>query len=238
MKNKTRNNKRKPLLVVALVLMVALVLGMGAMTYSRYISTTDMGDASVATVAKWGYVVSIDAQNMFGKEYNKGTVAVTATTNDVRAVADSTGLIIAPGTGGSVDIKINGVAEVLAQLSITVNDSQDVSLKENEVAYNPIKWTLKDDGTAVTGVENVDLDTLVTKLGTYTSDIPAGTEYNNKTYTISWVWDIDSGNDDADTVLGWFSAGKTTNYDSAVYTDIVNQIKLDISVTIKQIQNP
>ena len=64
MKNKTRNNKRKPLLVVALVLMVALVLGMGAMTYSRYISTAEMDDGkTTATVAKWGYVVTINADN-------------------------------------------------------------------------------------------------------------------------------------------------------------------------------
>ena len=247
MKNKTRNNKRKPLLVVALVLMVALVFGMGAMTYSRYISTAEMDDGkTTATVAKWGYVVTINADDMFGKEYNNGTITTSATTNDVRAVVYYTGdnkLIVAPGTSGSMTITVNGKADVLAQLSITVNDSQDVSLKENGAAYNPIKWTLKDDDTAVSGVENVGLNTLVTQLGNYTSDVPAGTEYNNKTYTISWSWALDSDNheyDDADTVLGLAAADKVSDasysHNGKTYTEINTQLKLDLSVTIKQIQ--
>ena len=241
MKNKTRNNKRKPLLVVALVLMVALVLGMGAMTYSRYISTAEMDDGkTTATVAKWGYVVTINADNMFGEEYNNGTITTSATTNDVRAVVDYTGdnkLIVAPGTSGSMTITVNGKADVLAQLSIDVaNDYKDISLKEGEQPYKPIKWTLKKNNAAVDGVSDVTLETLVGKLNSTETTINAGDNIYD-TYTISWSWPLDSSNDDADTVLGWYSAGKTGNYNSSIYTDIVNQIKLDLSVTIKQIQN-
>ena len=241
MKNKTRNNKRKPLLVVALVLMVALVLGMGAMTYSRYISTAEMDDGkTTATVAKWGYVVTINANNMFGEEYNNNIVATENGDNDVRAVVEYDGennLIVAPGTSGSMTITVNGKADVLAQLSIdVVNDYKDISLKEGGQPYNPIKWTLKDGENVVPAANGVTLGKLVEELKECTQVIKAGDNIN-KTYTISWSWPLDSSNDDADTVLGWYSAGQIGNYNNSIYTDIVNQIKLDLSVTIKQIQN-
>lgn len=251
MKNKTRNNKRKPLLVVALVLMVALVLGMGAMTYSRYISTDKTNaNETTATVAKWGYVVTINAENMFGEEYNNNIVATTSGDNDVRAVVNYTGdnnLIVAPGTGGSMTITVNGNADVLAQLSITVNDSQDVSLKENGAAYNPIKWTLKKQigGEAETEVvKDKTLAELVTGLGNCTQVIKASETINNITYTISWSWALDSVNneyDDADTVLGLAAANKVSEpsytHNEKTYTEINTQLKLDLSVTIQQIQN-
>lgn len=246
MKNKTRNNKRKPLLVVALVLMVALVLGMGAMTYSRYISTDSMDpDKTTATVAKWGYVVTINADNMFGEEYNNNIVATTNENNDVRAVVEYDGnnkLIVAPGTGGSMTITVNGEADVLAQLSIDVaNDYKDISLKEDEQPYNPIKWTLKKqigNGAETEVVKDKTLAELVTELGKCTQVIKAGETINNITYTISWVWDID-GNDDADTVLGLAANEAKSEYthNEKTYTEINTQLKLDLSVTIQQIQN-
>ena len=134
-------------------------------------------------------------------------------------------------------ITVNGKADVLAQLSIDVaNDYKDISLKEGEQPYKPIKWTLKKNNAAVDGVSDVTLETLVGKLNSTETTINAGDNIDD-TYTISWSWPLDSSNDDADTVLGWYSAGKTGNYNSSIYTDIVNQIKLDLSVTIKQIQN-
>ena len=56
---------KKHLTIVAVVLMVALVVGMGAMTYARYISSYDSGE-QIATAAKWGFVVNADTTNLFG----------------------------------------------------------------------------------------------------------------------------------------------------------------------------
>ena len=53
MEKKNRKN-RKPLIVVAMLLMVALVVGLGAMTYSRYVSSFNSGTQQ-ATAAKWGF---------------------------------------------------------------------------------------------------------------------------------------------------------------------------------------
>ena len=49
--NKTKN--KKLFMVVAVVLMVALVAAMGTITYSRYVSSSDLGSQQ-ATAAKWG----------------------------------------------------------------------------------------------------------------------------------------------------------------------------------------
>lgn len=244
MKNKTRNNKRKPLLVVALVLMVALVLGMGAMTYSRYISTAEMDDGkTTATVAKWGYVVTIDASKMFGEEYKDGSIMTTKDeNNDVRAVVEYDGynnLIVAPGTGGSMTITVNGKADVLAQLSIDVaNDYKDISLKEGEQTYNPIKWTLKKNSEVVDGASGVTLETLVGKLNSTETTINAGDNIAD-TYTISWSWTLTGQNDEADTVLGLAANEAKSEYthNEKTYTEINTQLKLDLSVTIQQIQN-
>ena len=59
---------KKFLVIIATVLMACLVVGMGAMTYSRYISTTEL-PAQSATAAKWGYVITADASNLFGSDY-------------------------------------------------------------------------------------------------------------------------------------------------------------------------
>ena len=61
--NKTKN--KKLFMVVAIVLMLGLVAGMGAMTYSRYATKYDAPPQS-ATAAKWGFVVTANAENLFG----------------------------------------------------------------------------------------------------------------------------------------------------------------------------
>ena len=50
---KSRKNK-KMLVAVAMILMIALVAGMGAMTYSKYITSGTTGEQT-ATAAKWGF---------------------------------------------------------------------------------------------------------------------------------------------------------------------------------------
>ena len=60
---------KKFLTVMAMVLMVAMVVGMGTMTYARYVTSASMTNPESATAAKWGYVLSINSENLFGKQY-------------------------------------------------------------------------------------------------------------------------------------------------------------------------
>ena len=140
---------------MAMVLMVAMVVGMGTMTYARYVTQAGMPNAESATVADWGYVLTINSANLFGKQYEGNVVNESFVANDegndeidVKTVGEAD--IVAPGSGGSMTITVSGNAEVLAQLAIAVDNAatKDVVLVYKTAAdgaestYNPIKWTL------------------------------------------------------------------------------------------------
>ena len=257
-----KQKQKKILVVAALALMIALVSGMGAMTYARYISSAKV-DPQQATAAKWGFVVTADTSKLFSTDYTlvSGQYATPTTLDNgvaVNAHADTVGNIVAPGTSGSMTISVSGVSEVLAKLTLKVDDgSKDIKLD----SHKPIKWTLNkkvgDSAAAdVDGAVKVDFATLVTKLAAESAVIPAGTE-KVVTYTISWVWefDVDSATNIKDTIIGFKSAGvayaalSTTydmngaaysthisgdNYNSADY--ISTTLSFSMSITVEQIQ--
>ena len=222
---------KKLITVLAMLLMVATVVGMGTMTYSRYVTQAGMTAPEQATVADWGYVLTINSQNLFGKQYegnviNESFAATEDDKIDVMVVGEAKGKIIAPGTSGSMTITVSGNAEVLAQLAITVADtSKDVALvyKESDAGavktYNPIKWTLtkkvgEDDAEPV-GTANTTLANIVSSLQGQGGKIEAGTTIETTVYTLSWAWDInestaaDNATNKMDTALGMKAAGKT-----------------------------
>lgn len=218
MKNKSRKSK-KLLVVVAVVLMLGLVVGMGAMTYSRYVTSGTTG-TQTATAAKWGFVVTVNADNLFAKDYTKtgnNNLATTVTSNGVAVKASGTTDVVAPGTTGSMTISISGSAEVLAQLTIGLDDSyQDIYCD----TYNPVKWTLTKQGETTAIVENVKLADLNTELANANANakFTPGTDVND-TYTLTWKWDLENSETDAnvkDTVIGYKAFGKS-------YTDISNK---------------
>ena len=260
MQNVLKN--KKIVMIVAMVLMVALVAGMGAMTYSRYVSSADTPAAS-ATVAKWGYVVSFNTENMFGANYELNADNLAIVKNDgndvVKAQATASNFIVAPGTTGYMTINIDGVAEVLAALSIAAAEGYtDVTLDlVNGEDYQPVTWTLSDSNGEVTGCVDVSLATLVGKLASYSYTIAAGQTVDTH-LTITWEWALDKGEttNEYDTILGYFAAnGNTTltaeqltslGYTAETFAAVVNTaagaknsttINFDISATVKQIQD-
>lgn len=258
---KSRKNK-KILVAVAMVLMIALVAGMGAMTYSKYI-TTSSAPSQTATAAKWNYVVSADATNLFGAAYKEGNADTVATTNEEGIVvvqASSTANVVAPGTSGSMAITVNGESQVLAQFKMTM------TCTEIECAdYAPIKWTLKKgDGTLV--ADDVTLTEFLTALNAQTVkatwDATAEAYKFATAYTISWEWALTDPIDAAtqttcmyDTLIGYkaadaewasvqhvigatgetfaaFATAEGVNYEE----DIVTTMTIEFSATIEQVQ--
>ena len=106
---------KKLITVMAMVLMVAMVIGMGTMTYSRYVATESMDTPASATVAEWGYVLSINSAAMFGSKYENNAVTTDGDGSelDVNAAA----AVVAPGSSGSMTITLSGNAEVLAEIT-------------------------------------------------------------------------------------------------------------------------
>ncbi len=237
-----KNNRSKAvIIIVAMLLMIALVVGMGAMTYSRYITSGTTG-SQTATAAKWGFVVNVKAENLLGKNYTKGTgnLATIVESNGVavKASAGATDNIVAPGTTGSMDIEITGTAEVLSQLSINISeDATDISCG----SYKPIVWSLKRGEEKV--FENVLMGDLSTELGDVKEQVKPGESYATN-YTLSWSWPLENGKDVEDTAIGFYSQGKSfTEISSFIpgieqdtYDCISKDLKFTITVSVEQAQ--
>ena len=186
---KKSQKRQKRLVLVAMVLMIGLVAGMGAMTYSKYITTGSTNQT--ATAAKWGFVVNVDAENLFVSDYKyqSGTTATYNGTGGIVVNGTENAKVVAPGTSGSMAININGKAEVNARLTIVANEIE-VGVKMKEIffdSYYPVKWTLNDGVNNV--VEDETLAAVIAHLEGTSQLFVAGTEYN-KTYTLTWEWEF------------------------------------------------
>ena len=243
---------KKLITVLAMLLMVATVVGMGTMTYSRYVTSKDFGEQS-ATAAKWGYVLNVDTSNMFGDAYEDNVVTGYTDNDalDVKATAAATKLV-APGSSGYMTITVSGNAEVLAEFAIAVATGYtDVVLKFTDgttADYYPIVWTLEETvGSNTETVETGHLSEIVAALDDQSATIAAGASIPLTQYKISWSWALgETGINDTnkkDTALGMLAAEKDATEIQAATGLAVSEensvvdIKLDISATVEQIQN-
>lgn len=202
-------NKKKLSMMVATVLMAGLVAGMGAMTYSKYITSTKV-EAPQVTAAKWGFVVNVNTSKLFGDAYGTdGAVATTRDNDSVTVLADTEGkYIVAPGTHGEMTIEIDGTAEVDAKIAITATSDGSTDIGIADVSYYPVRWKLVGANQTF---ENKTLKEVLDTLNA-TDTIPANTKYEKK-YTLSWEWPFETGaNDEAkktnnlyDTLIGYKS---------------------------------
>lgn len=154
-----KQGKKRALVLVAMVVLLAVVLGMGGTTFAKYI-TVEQVPTQQATVAKWGYVVTANIENMFGSDYTKGTgdystIVDAGTGIAVKSASDPQVNVVAPGTSGSMTLAINGKAEVLSKINVAV-DAQAIQLtaltpsaKATSVSpitspnvYEPIVWAV------------------------------------------------------------------------------------------------
>lgn len=217
--DKQKASNVKSVVIVALMLLLVAVLGFGGYTLSKYL--TSKSETGSASVAKWGFTVTTDASKLFGTNYTFETnnSVVTDGNANLTVKASDTNNRVAPGTTGSMTIKISGEAEVLAQVNLAVKDGfTDVVLKytKDGVAgtdYAPVKWSLevKSDSltSGATAVTDGTLAEVVAELVKVNgTKVEAGTDVNQE-YVISWKWDFGTAevteNDYLDTVLGMYA---------------------------------
>ena len=240
--NSKFNKKKKMLVILSIVLMLTMVVGMGAFTFAKYVTTQTAGDQ--ADAAQWGFVITADASKLFGKDYTlsgTGTSAtVVPTGSGVAVKATGEGNVVAPGTTGSMTFSISGKAEVRAKVSLELAPTTDIYLN----TYYPVKWTLKENGTSVR--TDVTLSEALTALESSVDGIGSiepGTVVN-KTYVLSWTWAFDSGNNKSDTVLGLLAGGKTVEQINTIYGENTveagkygTSIAFGFTVTVEQTQS-
>lgn len=262
--NTQKKDNRKSVFVIALLLLLVAVIGFGGYTLSKYV--TKKSETGSASVAKWGYTITADASGLFGKDYKFAATNSTVTndTTGLTVSANNTDRTnrVAPGTTGSMTFSVKGTAEVLAQLTISMTDVQDVKLVYKkgtdgaETEYAPVKWTLKKNDTVVkvklnesdlaeTDLSGVSLAAIQKGLATVSTITPNATEIND-TYTISWVWDFENKTEGAtseqkeetdslDTLLGMVAnAGThTVAVKNGDYTEVMGAGKTNTTVAFK-----
>ncbi len=235
---KEKKAKKSILLAVIMALLIG-VIAFGSFTFAKYVTSETTGSKS-ARVAKWGFTISLEADDLFGDAYSRYT-KVSHDANSVDVKADTAGEdLVAPGTSGSMKFSIGGTAQVLSKLTIErMGQIKDIVLThgtgDGASAYYPVKWTLKKDGEAL--ITDGRLRDIVSEIESYSED---AIEINKPlahagTYTIEWRWEF-SGDDETnqkDTILGQIANGtEVENYTAT--TDVMFNLK----ITIEQIQAP
>lgn len=261
--NTQKKDNRKSIFVIALLLLLVAVIGFGGYTLSKYV--TKKSETGSASVAKWGYTIEANADKLFGTKYtfdNKNSVVTDSNAKLTVAASDAKTNKVAPGTTGSMTFTVKGTAEVLAQLSISMTDVQDVKLVYKkgtagaDTEYAPVKWTLKKNDTVVkvklnesdataTDLSGVSLAAIQKGLATVSTITPNATEIND-TYTISWVWEFENKTanatseqkeetDSLDTLLGMVANAGT--HDVAVkngdYTEVLGKTNTTVAFKLE-----
>lgn len=243
--NASKKDNRKSILVIGLLLLLVAVIGFGGYTLSKYVTKKSVKDNN-AQVAKWGFNVTADATNLFGKEYKydtKKNASITNSADGTTVTIKGTDFVVAPGGHGEMTFSISGSAEVLAQIEIKIENAQDIVLAytkgETAGTYSPIKWTLKkNNDDAKTGLSLAELVKAVNTTSTYEAN---GTEVTDN-YTISWDWAYEGTETDVDvldTLLAMYAknTANTTNGDYTVNaTDTKTTMSFDFSISVTQLQ--
>lgn len=184
MKSKT---KKRIGIIAMMVLLVVAIAATAGTTLAKYISSATV-TSQTATVAKWGYTITTNAEDLFSKQYNSNVIVDSeAEEMDVKASAK----VVAPGTSsansdeeakGALVVTVNGYAEVKAQLVIDITAFNTVWLdrtvesvitgntekpydKLGSDVYYPLDWTITAGGeTANLTFTETDADDLADEL--------------------------------------------------------------------------
>ena len=252
MQKKNENKKNKKVVVVAaMALLLALVGISGGETYAKYAS--EKTNSSSATVAKWGYVLSMNSTNLFGEKYAETTGKVDPAGEAVVSNTASTN-VLAPGTNGELTFGFYGQSEVLAEAVLDLNVT-DIFCNTDQASvknYYPIVWQLEvsQRNNPSDAYDKSYLNT-VTDINNYEStfnsafkNIAANTyvDYQFK-LTWSWAFEVNAETNLKDTVFGGLinstEATKTyTHSDGVTYTDAGSNFKATVvsTITLNQLQ--
>ncbi len=253
-----KKSKRSVFVVAVMAILVLAVASMAGITLAKYVTTANL-NAKTATVAKFGYTVSI-TDNLFVNEY---VTNIKSGENDqygtnyvaIKAKSD----LLAPGASGSLSFTIDGSAEVGVVISVTATGT-DIVLKEQaataseaSAVYNPVKWTLtkKASGSETADSTIVNAGTLadvVAELNKLSANVEAGGTYASAgSYVLSYSWaysTTDNSKDAYDTLLGQIAAAENpstasitigTGDDATTYT-ATTELSISLEITVTQME--
>ncbi len=202
-----KKNHAARLGALALALTLVSTCLMGG-TLAKY--TTTVTGAATATVAAW--VFNANDANAETKKFENIKLGDTLSYNE----KDIKKNVIAPGTEGSFDIKLDGTgSEVGIDYAIKIANASSTKKLPSNLVFSTKAIVAENTGNS--------LDKLSSESGSLLSGTIDYNESNmKKTITIYWKWPYDTGTEDADT-------NDTT--DSGI-----GEITLDITVTGTQVE--
>ena len=176
--------KKNNVMRIASALLVAVLLTTCAIsgTFAKY-TTTVSGNTS-ARVAKWGFDSTAEIEiNLFSADYNEGAV-----------VSADGKPVVAPGTTGTATINLVAGQDAAAT-EVAYTFEVYGAIEADDALLNKLQWKLN-DGTYG------DFDTLVSDINDLFEDQYNPGEAPDTTFSITWKWDFESGDDTGDTNLG------------------------------------
>lgn len=238
--DKSKNGKRIALIPVALLLIAAIAFG--AYTYSKYVSSGEGQDS--ATVAAWGYTVTVgtgdDTGFGFSQYYGADGEADADGASAVIAGITSDKNVVAPGAKGSTTIKISGYAEVDAALSVVAESTNNIYIEMTATGQNPetlyyfpVLFSLSASDSSV-NINNEPLANVVAALEDLSAELQSSTSTTGTTttYTLSWAWAFEGTADSAGAAQNtlWISDGDGTYSAHSTKITAADVDKLDTSL--------
>ncbi len=236
-RTENRSRRSKSIIVAAIILMLCLITTcVVGTTLAKYTTSGDGSDS--ARVAKWGVNIEINGDSLFKNEYQKSDSDATLTVKS----SSTEDKVVAPGTSGSTTFSITGTPEVALNVTIKLENIEDVFLKANDennfdADYYPIVFTLKQtanrngniDHTIATGTLADIAKALNGTSDSWSENYAPNTKLDS-TFELSWEWAFDGGNDAADTILGDYIAANKSDCD-----DYCLNVSYELTVTATQI---
>ena len=187
--------KKNKMMRAASALLVATLLSTSVIsgTFAKYTSEASASDS--AKVAKWSFTVGdkdiVNSETISFELFN--TVKEADTTVGENHLKTTDGTIIAPGTGGSFEIKLQNKSEVTAKYAIEFSATNANSIPI-EYSKDGKKWNSSVDSLDIAASDATVLDY---ENGAKTTD----------TVTVYWRWAFEdetksTDRDTSDTLLG------------------------------------
>ena len=195
--------------IVLLIVMIALILV--SSTYAKY--TSKITGTDEAIIAKWSWKIN-DALLTKGQEtYDFNLFDTILDTKDGKAEADVASGKIAPGTQGSIPIKIENLSEVNAKYSLNLTAEKGTAMNNAKIEYSLIGGDSANDWTTDISTFNITDKAIAMQNGT-------------DTQTIYWRWAYSTGDtqDATDTAVGFDVANATSEADKKITVKAVLQV--------------
>lgn len=227
--------KKNVMMRVASIMLVLVLMSSSVIsgTFAKYVTSGESKD--MARVAKWGVVITGQA-DMFKTEYDAKDNAATGLTGKSVVSADTIhgrNKLLAPGTEGKLtDIAMSGTPEVQVEVKFKSNFDIGGWMLNGTEYYCPIVIDI--DGTEIYGMSYATEEAFEAAVNAAIESFTANYEANknlaevatNNAPTVSWNWAFhrDAEHDAKDTILGnQAAAGNPATIDLTV-TCTITQI--------------